>query len=253
MPKLTDTQTIILSAAAQRPGNMAMPLPDGLHGAAAKKAVAAMISRGWLEEVEADLRRKDPLWRETGDGHGHHADRNRGRARSDRDRAGRGQHGAQSTQDQAGSPADAPIDRCPETRRRPGGTRNRPRSSRCFSGPRGPIARSSRRRMGATFSERHDLRGAQEEAGSRDHFSEGKRTRDGASNRVTRSHAAAGQADWGSAKSDQNGQVTAWSPYSTTDRPRCCRWAADSQPKANICTAGAWRQDSTIKSRSQRR
>ena len=29
-----------------------------------------MISRGWLEEVEADHRRKDPLWRETGDGHG---------------------------------------------------------------------------------------------------------------------------------------------------------------------------------------
>ena len=70
MPKLTDTQTIILSAGAQRPDNIAMPLPDGLHGAAAKKSVAAMIARGWLEEVEADLRRGDPLWRETGDGHG---------------------------------------------------------------------------------------------------------------------------------------------------------------------------------------
>ena len=70
MPKLTDTQTIVLSRAATRPGNLAMPLPEGLHGAAAKRAVAAMISRGWLEEVEADLRRKDPLWRETGDGHG---------------------------------------------------------------------------------------------------------------------------------------------------------------------------------------
>ena len=70
MPKLTDTQTIVLSRAATRPGNLAMPLPDGLHGAAATKAVAAMISRGWLEEVEANMRRKDPLWRETGDGHG---------------------------------------------------------------------------------------------------------------------------------------------------------------------------------------
>ena len=70
MPKLTDTQTIILSRAATRPGNLAMPLPDGLHGAAAKKAVAAMISRGWLEEVDADLRKGEPLWRETGDGHG---------------------------------------------------------------------------------------------------------------------------------------------------------------------------------------
>lgn len=70
MLKLTDTQTIVLNRAATRPGNLAMPLPDGLHGAAAKKAVAAMISRGWLQEVEADLRRGDPLWRETGDGHG---------------------------------------------------------------------------------------------------------------------------------------------------------------------------------------
>ena len=70
MPKLTDTQTIILSRAATRPGNLAMPLPEGLHGAAAQKAVTAMITRGWLEEVDADLCRGEPLWRETGDGHG---------------------------------------------------------------------------------------------------------------------------------------------------------------------------------------
>ncbi|WP_114965583.1 DUF3489 domain-containing protein [Alkalilacustris brevis] len=70
MPKLTDTQTIILSRAATRPGNLAMPLPEGLHGAAAQKAVTAMITRGWLEEVDADMRKGEPLWRETGDGHG---------------------------------------------------------------------------------------------------------------------------------------------------------------------------------------
>lgn len=70
MPKLTDTQAIILSRAASRPDNLAMPLPEGLAGAAAKMAVAKMIERGWLEEVEANLRRGDPLWRETGDGHG---------------------------------------------------------------------------------------------------------------------------------------------------------------------------------------
>ena len=70
MPKLTDTQTTILSRAATRPENLAMPLPKGLHGAAAQKAVPAMITRGWLEEVEANLRRGEPLWRETGDGHG---------------------------------------------------------------------------------------------------------------------------------------------------------------------------------------
>ena len=70
MPKLTDTQSIILSRAATRPDNLAMPLPEGLAGAAAKMAVAKMIERGWLEEVDANLRRGDPLWRETGDGHG---------------------------------------------------------------------------------------------------------------------------------------------------------------------------------------
>jgi hypothetical protein len=70
MPKPTDTQTIILSRAATRPGNLAMPLPEGLSGAAAKMAVAKMIERGWLEEVEANLRRDEPLWRETGDGNG---------------------------------------------------------------------------------------------------------------------------------------------------------------------------------------
>ena len=70
MTKLTETQTIILSAGAQRPENIALPLPKGLAGAAAKMAVTKMIERGWLHEVEANLRRGEPLWRETGDGHG---------------------------------------------------------------------------------------------------------------------------------------------------------------------------------------
>ncbi len=70
MPELTDTQTLVLSRAATRPGNLALPLLMGLSGAAAKMAVTKMIERGWLEEVEANLRRGEPLWRETGDGHG---------------------------------------------------------------------------------------------------------------------------------------------------------------------------------------
>jgi hypothetical protein len=70
MPKLTDTQTIILSAGAQRPDHIALPLPKGLAGAAAKMAVTKMIEHGWLQEVDANLRRGEPLWRETGDGHG---------------------------------------------------------------------------------------------------------------------------------------------------------------------------------------
>ena len=70
MTKLTETQTIILSAGAKREGNIAMPLPKGLAGAAAKMTVSKMIERGWLQEVDANLRKGEPLWRETGDGHG---------------------------------------------------------------------------------------------------------------------------------------------------------------------------------------
>ena len=70
MTRLTDTQSLILISAASRPGNLAMPLPEGLHGAAAKKVVTLMVERGMIEEVDADLRREEPLWRETGDGHG---------------------------------------------------------------------------------------------------------------------------------------------------------------------------------------
>lgn len=66
----SDTQSLILSRAATRPGNLALPLPEGLVGAAAKMVVSKMTGHGWLEEVEANLRRGEPLWRETGDGHG---------------------------------------------------------------------------------------------------------------------------------------------------------------------------------------
>ena len=70
MTKLTETQSIILSAGAQRADNIALPLPKGLAGAAAKMVIGKMIERGWLQEVDANLRRGEPLWRETGDGHG---------------------------------------------------------------------------------------------------------------------------------------------------------------------------------------
>ena len=70
MAELTATQTRILTAGAQRPGNLAMPLPKGLHGAAAQKVVTMLIGRGFVEEVDANIRKDEPLWRETGDGHG---------------------------------------------------------------------------------------------------------------------------------------------------------------------------------------
>ncbi|MDR5654388.1 DUF3489 domain-containing protein [Ruixingdingia sedimenti] len=70
MTKLSDTQAIILSSAAQRPEHIALPLPESLRGGAAAKVVGAMLTKGFLKEVEADLRKGEPVWRETGDGHG---------------------------------------------------------------------------------------------------------------------------------------------------------------------------------------
>ena len=70
MTKLSDTQALILSAAAQRPERIALPLPESLRGGAPSKVVGAMIANGFLQEVEADTRKGEPMWRETGDGHG---------------------------------------------------------------------------------------------------------------------------------------------------------------------------------------
>ena len=70
MTKLSDTQAIILSAAAQREDRIALPLPESLRGGAAAKVVGAMIAKGFLEEVDANMRKGEPVWRETGDGHG---------------------------------------------------------------------------------------------------------------------------------------------------------------------------------------
>lgn len=70
MTQLSDTQAIILSAAAQRSERIALPLPDSLRGGAAAKVVSTMIAKGLLQEVEVNARHGEPVWRETGDGHG---------------------------------------------------------------------------------------------------------------------------------------------------------------------------------------
>ncbi|RYH05915.1 DUF3489 domain-containing protein [Tropicimonas sp. IMCC6043] len=70
MSDLTDTQIRILELAAARSDALAMPLPKGLHGAAAKKAVTRMSELGLLEEIDANIARGEPLWWETGDGCG---------------------------------------------------------------------------------------------------------------------------------------------------------------------------------------
>ncbi|MFN3890154.1 MAG: DUF3489 domain-containing protein [Beijerinckiaceae bacterium] len=70
MTNLTDTQLIVLTAAAQRSTLLALPLPPNLKGGAAHKVVHPLIEKGLLEEVHADRRLGEPEWRETGDGHG---------------------------------------------------------------------------------------------------------------------------------------------------------------------------------------
>jgi len=70
MTQLSNTQTLILKAAAEREGRIALPLPETLRGGAAARVVGAMLAKGLLEEVDADTHRNGPVWRESGDGHG---------------------------------------------------------------------------------------------------------------------------------------------------------------------------------------
>jgi hypothetical protein len=70
MTKLSDTQMIVLSAAAQRANMLALPLPKNLKGGAAQKVIASLLKQGLLEEIDADTRIGEHVWREAGDGHG---------------------------------------------------------------------------------------------------------------------------------------------------------------------------------------
>jgi hypothetical protein len=73
MTKLSDTQAIILSAAAQRDGGNLLPLPGSLRGGAAAKVVGALLSRGLAREevidrtIPADTA-LDTIWRNEEDG-----------------------------------------------------------------------------------------------------------------------------------------------------------------------------------------
>ena len=58
MTKLSDTQSIILSAAAQRADGNVLPLPGSLRGGAATKVVAALLARGLIREHVIDSPRK---------------------------------------------------------------------------------------------------------------------------------------------------------------------------------------------------
>ena len=56
MTRLSDTQAIILSAAAQRPDGNVLPLPGSLRGGAATKVVGALLSRGLIREPSSTAR-----------------------------------------------------------------------------------------------------------------------------------------------------------------------------------------------------
>jgi hypothetical protein len=68
MTKLTDTQAVILSAAAQRTDRLALPLPKSLKGGAAHKVVNALVDKGLLKEVKTNRKMNDPVWRENDEG-----------------------------------------------------------------------------------------------------------------------------------------------------------------------------------------
>jgi hypothetical protein len=73
MTKLSDTQLVILSAAAQRADRDLLPLPGSLRGGAAAKVVGALLSRGLIAETVTDSRTKadtalNRIWRNDTDG-----------------------------------------------------------------------------------------------------------------------------------------------------------------------------------------
>ncbi len=74
MTKLSDTQLVILSAAAQREDRNVLPLPGSLRGGAAAKVVGALLKRALIAETATDSRTKadaalNRIWRNDGDGH----------------------------------------------------------------------------------------------------------------------------------------------------------------------------------------
>ncbi len=73
MTKLSDTQAIILAAAAQRDDRNVLPLPGSLRGGAAVKVVGALLSRGLVAEIVTDSRTSadtalNRFWRNDADG-----------------------------------------------------------------------------------------------------------------------------------------------------------------------------------------
>ena len=73
MTNLSDTQLVILSAAARREDRNVLPLPGSLRGGAAQKVIGALLKRGLIAETVTDqLAKADPalnrIWRNDADG-----------------------------------------------------------------------------------------------------------------------------------------------------------------------------------------
>lgn len=73
MTKLSDTQLVILSAAAQREDRNVLPLPGSLRGGAAAKVVDGLLTRGLIAETPTDSQTKadaalNRFWRNDEDG-----------------------------------------------------------------------------------------------------------------------------------------------------------------------------------------
>ena len=54
MTSLSDTQAIVLAAAAQRPDGDVLSLPGSLRGGAASKVITALLTRGLVRETVTD-------------------------------------------------------------------------------------------------------------------------------------------------------------------------------------------------------
>jgi hypothetical protein len=132
MTKLSDTQLVILSAAAQREDRNVLPLPGTLRGGAATKVVGALLSRGLIAETATDSPTKadaalNRIWRNDEDGHAillHITDAGLaaiGIESEGGDSAPTGADAAQSAEDPQDAPTEA--DPAPEARTPRAGTK----------------------------------------------------------------------------------------------------------------------------------
>ncbi|MBM9595830.1 DUF3489 domain-containing protein [Roseitranquillus sediminis] len=159
MTTLTETQSLVLSRAAQRDGGIALPLPERLKGGAAKRVVGPLIEKGLLNEVEADLRKcGQPLWRSTGDGHG---------VTLSITRAGLEAIGVETGDSAPSAAAEAPSDAAPA---KDAAATERAATAAHSTGPRAPregtklatLVALLRRPEGATMAEMTDATGWQQ-------------------------------------------------------------------------------------------